>query len=99
MDELDELESGPLFEVDVLGSPDVPGSELVSVDGDGSSDAVAPPSPMTCGTTTSDDDPDPEESVSAPVGFDGLTAVVEDVVVLVRCKAARTEDGDSGAGR
>ena len=99
MDELDELESGPLFEVDVLGSPDVPGSELVSVDGEGSSDAVASPAPLTCGTTTSDDDPDPEASVLAPVGFDELTTGVEDVEVLVRCNAARTEDGDSGAGR
>jgi len=72
---------------------------LVTVVVEGTSDAVGPSSPLTCGTTTSDDDEDPAgPPLAALEALDALATVV-DVEVLVRCNAARTEDGDSGAGR
>lgn len=102
VDELVAPASGSL-DCDVVGVTAAPVAELLLVDVEGPSDAVGPSSPLTLGPTTSDDDTDPDGP--SPVALDALEAlepfatVVVDEGVLVRCNAARTEEGDNGAGR
>ena len=92
------------MEVELLGGLDTVAAladeELPLTGGEGPSDAVDPSSPLTLGTTTSDDDVDPAgSSLTALDVLEALPAIVVDVEGLVRCNAARTDAGDSGAGR
>jgi hypothetical protein len=90
-----------LLEGELLGVLDALDDEKpLLTGGEGPSDAVDPSSPLTLGATTSDDDVDPAgPSLTALDVLEALAAVVVDVEGLVRCNAARTDAGDSGAGR
>src|SRR3954466_8623461 len=100
LDELDESVPGSLFGLAVVGVAAAVWPGLLPVDDGGASDAVVSPSPLTCGTTTSDDDTDPAGPEPVPLVAPGsLATVVVGVEVFVRCNAARTDEGDSGAGR
>lgn len=89
------------MEVELLGGLDaLADEELPLTGGEGPSDAVDPSSPLTLGATTSDDDVDPAgPSLTVLEALEALAAIVVDVEGLVRCNAARTDAGDSGAGR